>query len=78
MIWDKWHEWLALQQISAVHACLTFPLSFAGIDRVVVGADSTTQLEQIIKAAQLTLPVELPDLNCEDVNLINPALWSKI
>ena len=75
MIWDKWHDWLDHHQISAIQACLAFPLSFVEFDRIVVGADSTIQLAQIIKAAQSSLPVELPDLNCEDISLINPSLW---
>lgn len=77
-LWKKWHAWLAHGTISAVQACLAFPLSFPGIDRVVVGADSVNQLEQIIDAAGRTVPLELPDLHCDAENLINPARWSQL
>lgn len=74
-LWSTWHRWLAQHSMSAVQACLAFPLSFPEIDRVVVGADSVSQLDQIITAAVCTLPDDLPDLCCDAENLINPARW---
>lgn len=77
-LWSKWHEWLSRHNVSAVHACLACPLSFPEIDRVVVGADSVSQLEQIISAAASVVPDELPNLHCDAENLINPARWSQL
>ena len=77
-LFDKWHEWLSLHAVSALQACLAYPLSFPEIDRVVVGADSVDQLEQIIDVTSATLPDILPDLSCEDENLINPSRWSQL
>lgn len=77
-LFNLWHEWLSHNSISAVQACLAYPLSFAEIDRVVIGADSVSQLEQIINEAKATIPSDLPDLHCEDENLINPARWSQL
>lgn len=77
-LWHKWHEWLSCQKISAVQASLAFPLFFPEIDRVVVGADSVSQLEQIIKDAGSCLPRNLPDLHCDDEHLINPSLWNTL
>jgi aryl-alcohol dehydrogenase-like predicted oxidoreductase len=77
-LWDRWHQWLGDSKISAVQACLAFPLSFPEIDKVVVGADSESQLEQILKAANGQIHCELPDLQCENENLINPAQWSNL
>lgn len=77
-LWDKWHNWLACHSITAVQACLAYPLAFAEVDRVVVGADSKSQLEQIIGAALTIAPDALPDLGYDDENLINPARWSQI
>ncbi|MEI7707613.1 MAG: aldo/keto reductase [Chlorobium sp.] len=75
-LFQRWHTWQAEHHVSALHACLAFSLSFPEIDRVIVGADSINQLDQIIKASRLTLPDNLPDLYCEAENLINPARWS--
>lgn len=78
VLWGKWHGWLLHRDISAVQACLAYPLSFPEIDRVVVGADSVNQLQQIISAANGVVPDSFPDLHCENENLINPAQWSKL
>ena len=77
-LWDKWHNWLVCHSITAVQACLAYPLAFAEVDRVVVGADNKSQLEQLIGAALSIAPDALPDLGYDDENLINPARWSQI
>ena len=74
-IWDKWHRWLLLNQASAVEACVAFPLAFQAIDRVIVGADTISQLVEIIDASFRPSFVTLPNLNCEDAALINPGYW---
>lgn len=77
-LWDRWHNWLALHPVSAIQACLAYPLLFPEIDRVVVGADSVVQLEQIVRATLSDIPDDLPALCCEDENLINPACWPQL
>jgi aryl-alcohol dehydrogenase-like predicted oxidoreductase len=74
-LWQTWYRWLADHDVSAVQACLAFPLSFPEIDRVVVGADTEKQLAQIVSAYNSQPISELPDLECEDESLINPANW---
>lgn len=77
-LWDRWHNWLSNHDVSAVQACLAFPLGFPEIDRVVVGADSVSQLAQIIGAANSTPLVDLPDLHCDAEDLINPGRWAAL
>lgn len=77
-LWQTWHQWLTNHSVSAVQACLAFPLSFPEIDRVVVGADSQNQLVQIVNAVNSLPKNNFPDLQCEDENLINPALWATL
>jgi aryl-alcohol dehydrogenase-like predicted oxidoreductase len=74
-LWSIWHDWLSRHSVSAVQACLAFPLSFSEIDRVVVGADSVSQLGQIISAAASAALIDFPDLHCEAEDLINPVRW---
>lgn len=74
-LWHRWQHWLSDHDTSSVQACLAFPMSFPEIDRVVVGADSVSQLEQILSDTKSICSDELPDLYCEDENLINPAKW---
>lgn len=77
-LWRRWHQWLEDHDVSAVQACLAYPLSFPEIDRVIVGADSASQLAQNISAANRALQVNLPELQCEEESLINPANWPKL
>lgn len=75
-LWDRWHGWLGAHDMTAVQACLAYPLSFPGIDRVVVGADSMGQLSEILLAAAVDGHHDFPDLQCDAEDLINPARWS--
>lgn len=75
-LWDTWHQWLADSRLSPLQASLGFALAQAGIDRVIVGVDTVHQLEGILSAANAPMP-SLPDeLNCEDIDLINPSRWN--
>lgn len=75
-LWDYWRQWLSDHGQSALRTSLIYPLSFSEIDRVVVGADSDVQLMQIISAASYKEPLDFPNLQCDDQDLINPARWS--
>ena len=74
-LWDGWHNWQADQNISAVQACLAFPMAFPQISRVVVGADSLKQLKQIIDASTNPWGKDFPDISTDTENLINPSMW---
>jgi aryl-alcohol dehydrogenase-like predicted oxidoreductase len=74
-LWDSWNQWSAGDRDAAIQACLSFPLSIAEIDRVVVGADNAEQLRRILSNIA-PLSRVLPDLACDDEELINPARWS--
>ncbi len=74
-LWSSWHEWLETHDESALQACLSFPLSTPEIDKIVVGADNLRQLSQIITATGGAPIGDLPNLECDDEHLINPATW---
>ena len=80
--WDSlfhiWHNWLSINKLSAVHACLAYSLSFPEIDHIVVGADSVEQLKETIDAATSYANLEFPDIQSDEENLINPSNWSKL
>ena len=77
-LFSKWYEWLLRNNISAVQACLAYPLSFSEIDRVIIGVDSVDQLEKIIYATQAVMPNEVFPEYCEDEKLINPSNWRSL
>lgn len=74
-LWKKWHDWLDENNIYALQASLAFSLSFSEIDRVVVGADSLSQLQQIFDVIKLPLICDFPSIDCDDDYLINPSRW---
>ena len=76
--WDAWHDWLSVNEISAVQACLGFACSFPEVDRVVVGVETIAQLSQLIAAARSPFGMEFPDIASTDESLINPSLWSSL
>lgn len=77
---DRWHAWLAGEAAvtSPVQACLAHVASYAGIARLVVGADTLEQLQDIIEAASAP-PLRAPEsLASPATALINPAQWNKL
>lgn len=77
-LFDRWYQWLSCTSLSALQACLAFPLGFPQIDRVVVGADSLLQLEEITELTNSTSGYVLPDLGSDDEMLVNPARWAEL
>jgi aryl-alcohol dehydrogenase-like predicted oxidoreductase len=77
-LWTEWEQWLHTNNLTALQACLSFVLSNSDIDRVVVGVDSLSQLQEILAATTIEA-VKPPDkLCCDDPDLINPARWQLI
>ena len=78
---DGWHSWLAGDAAagrSTVQACLAHVASYAGISRLVVGADSLEQLQDIIEAASAA-PLRAPEsLASPATPLINPSQWNTL
>ena len=75
-LWRVWNNWLKDVKLTPVEACLAYPLSLKGIDRIIVGADNSEQLLQIIELVEKIQTLdELPSISstCED--LINPSRW---
>jgi aryl-alcohol dehydrogenase-like predicted oxidoreductase len=75
-----WHSWLAGEPAgtTSVQACLAHMASFDGIARIVVGADSLAQFQDIIAAAA-AVPRRAPDsLVSPATSLINPAQWNAL
>lgn len=77
---DRWHAWLAgeVAGTSPVQACLAHVASYVGIARLVVGADSLEQLQNIIEAVSAA-PMRAPEsLASPATPLINPAQWNTL
>ena len=77
-LWERWDDWLNGSGILPLQACLAFVLGFSEVDRVVVGADSFQQLQEIIDASRIVDIGVLPDLRCHDERLVNPSKWADL
>jgi predicted aldo/keto reductase-like oxidoreductase len=77
-IWNNWDKWLAKNNISRMEACLSYVLSFNEIDKVIVGVDSKSQLNEIYSYVKNIKKMSFPDISSNDLNLINPSNWSSI
>lgn len=75
-IFDRWHTWLEENEIAAVEACLAFVGSRT--ERVVVGVDNRFQLQELLQATGKELPMQLPNISCDDERLINPSNWTSL
>lgn len=77
-VWGEWERWLHETGQTPLQACLRYVHSLPEIDRVVVGVDTVSQLDQIIEAATGELP-SLPVFEpLQDARLINPATWNRL
>lgn len=74
-LWDAWQRWLENRQLSPLEACLGFVLSYAEIDRVIVGIDSLMQLRQILAHSMRAVGDVPGALSCIDVALVDPSKW---
>jgi hypothetical protein len=75
-LWSKWHRWLEDEALTPLQACLGFVLSQPEIDRVVVGVDSLTQLQEILASVEDRAVVPPIPLMSSDPDLINPSRWN--
>lgn len=77
-VWVQLADWLTSNRLNPLQACLGFALAQPSISKVVVGAETVEQFEQLLAVAQAATPANWPDLQCEDVDLIHPSNWAQI
>lgn len=78
VLFSEWHTWLKEQGISAVSACLQFIRQFRQISLVIVGIDSTDQLQGILNAWNQPGRDVPEKIQSNAPQLINPSLWSQL
>ncbi|MFP5428329.1 MAG: aldo/keto reductase [Gammaproteobacteria bacterium] len=76
--WVAWQQWLEQTGQTPLEACLRFVLSFPQIARVVVGVDSEAHLRQITNVSRQVCAAPPASLVCNDIELLNPSLWSRL
>jgi aryl-alcohol dehydrogenase-like predicted oxidoreductase len=71
----KWSNWLTTFDITPVQACIGHVLSYQEINKVIVGVDTSLQLQEILSAVEIDIPSIPDDLKSDDVQLLNPSNW---
>tara|TARA_B100000989_G_scaffold21727_1_gene14246 strand:+ start:12197 stop:13069 length:873 start_codon:yes stop_codon:yes gene_type:complete len=78
-IFEKFFLYLKKNKVNALEACLSYPLSFSEIDKVIVGVDNINQLKKLIKISQNNLlKYDFSFMTSNDQMLINPFNWEKL
>lgn len=78
-LFDQWSNNLKKNNLSATEVCLSYPLSFKEIDRVIVGVDSVLQLDEIVKKSEFRqLEINWDFMISNDQKLINPTNWNNL
>lgn len=74
-IFREWDMWVADTGMSRIEACLAHVRSYQEVDRIIIGVDSTAQIQEILDAME-TPPLRAPEsLTSDDGELINPTRW---
>ena len=65
--------------LNPIEACLSYPMSLAEVDRIVIGVNDLHQLKTIIKLAKSKIVNQnFPFMISNDNLLINPSKWENI
>jgi len=75
-LWNEFLKWSSFNSISPLQTAIQFSLSFSEIDKVVIGIENSLQLLEILDAAYSEkINGSYPDIECNDLDLINPSRW---
>ena len=76
--WSAYDEWLRLCELTPLQACVGYSLSFPEVARVIVGVETSDQLQAIVEAASGLLPAPPSALQAHDCDLLNPSVWATL
>ncbi len=72
---DAWYKFLNDNRADPLEVALKFALKQNWIDKIVVGVDSVSHLNALVKIEKSSEQVDFPLLGSKDSNLINPSKW---
>ena len=75
-LWDHWENWHKVTGYSKLNACISYPLYCDEIDKIIIGIESSSQLEEILKNMDEIPASEMPNLANYSQDLINPSKWT--
>jgi aryl-alcohol dehydrogenase-like predicted oxidoreductase len=72
---DRWQTWCVENRLTFTQSALNFVLAQEGIERVIIGVDSVSQLDEILLSASGQTAPLIFDSYTDDVNLLEPSRW---
>ncbi|MDA9148569.1 aldo/keto reductase [Alphaproteobacteria bacterium] len=75
-LWMSWDNWLESNNLSALEACVNWILGITEVNKVIVGVQSTEQLNQILNISNERLPKMPVWSDFLDYRLIDPTNWN--
>ena len=76
-LWEEWESVLMNSGVTALEACLAYPLSIRQVDHVLVGVDGLNHLRAILKAAnRQPCNLDTSFMMSADLDLIHPPNWT--
>ena len=74
----NWHDWTHDMCMTPLEACLRISLNNPLFDKLVVGAQSRTELEQQLKILQMPVAgLPVPGFGTSDEAFLDPSQWKK-
>lgn len=78
-VWNSWDDWLRKTKQTSLNACLRYVLSMPEIEKVVVGVNSSANLQEILESSISDNMFSLPDgLYNIDIDLLDPSNWNNL
>jgi aryl-alcohol dehydrogenase-like predicted oxidoreductase len=78
-IWDRWNNELNKNNLDAITACLSYPLSLPEVDKIIVGVENINQLNEIVLASKQKIKnVNWSFMISNDQMLVNPSNWTSL
>ena len=77
-IWRNWEVYIKQNNINPIELCLSYPLKFSEVNKVIVGAQNLMQLNDIISAYSFAKFKDFPNIQSYDNDLINPSNWKNL
>jgi len=74
-LWDHWENWHKVTGYSKLNACISYPLYCDEVDKIIIGIESSSQLEEILRNMDEISISEMPNLANDSQDLINPSKW---
>jgi len=76
--WTDWKLWLMSKKLNPIEACIRFVNSIEGVNKIILGVNSTSHLEEIFHYYRKPPIYDKPKWNSSfSTELIDPRLWNK-